>query len=175
MKGIFTFVVHEHKATTLHYDFRLEIDEAMPSWALPKGPSLDPKEKRLAMKVDDHSLEYQNFEGVISEGSYGSGPVMIWDNGTYLPEMEVTKGERQAVSDRKEALKVMQEGLEKGGLKFQLFGRKLHGSFALVKVNFGPKNSWLMIKHKDEFVQSPYDINQFKRSVVSNKTIEEII
>ena len=169
------FVVHKHQATSLHYDFRLQIGEVMPSWAVPKGPTLDPLKKRLAMQVDDHSLEYRNFEGKLPEGEYGAGPVMIWDEGYYLPEKEIEKGVRIQVGDFNGGNILMEEGVEKGELKFCLFGKKLQGSFALVKTRgFGPKNSWLLIKHKDEFVKEAFDANDYDFSARSNKTLDEI-
>jgi len=169
------FVIQKHEATSLHYDFRLEIGGVMPSWAIPKGPTLDNTKKRLAMITTDHDLEYRKFEGVLPEGSYGAGPVMIWDEGTYIPEIEISKGVRKAIEDRAEGEKVMEEGLKKGEIKFFLEGEKLKGSFALVKTHgFGPKNAWLLIKHNDEFVERDYDANDYSKSAKSGKSIEQI-
>lgn len=169
------FVVHKHAASRLHYDFRLQIGSVMPSWAIPKGPSLDPSVKRLAMHVNDHDLEYRHFEGTIPEGQYGAGTVMVWDEGMYIPEIELEKGKREKVENKESAQKVMTEGLEKGELKFQLFGSKLKGSFALVKTRgFGPKNAWLLIKHKDEFAKEGYDANSYDFSAVTKRTLAEI-
>ncbi len=169
------FVVKKHDATRLHYDFRLQVGKTMPSWAIPKGPSLDPSVKRLAMQVNDHDLEYRHFEGIIAEGNYGAGTVMIWDEGTYVPEVEISIGKREPIEDKKAAEKIMREGLEKGEIKFQLFGQKLKGSFALVKTRgFGPKNSWLLIKHKDEFVKAGYDANDYDFSAPTSRTLAEI-
>ena len=175
--GLFSFVIQKHDATRLHYDFRLEINDTMPSWSIPKGPSLDNTVKRLAMRTPDHEMNYRKFEGVIHEGHYGAGPVMIWDTGLYTPEREISKGERELITDAFEGMKVMEEGLKKGELKFTLYGHKMKGSFALVKTRgFGDpsKETWLMIKHKDEFVQLGYDANKFDSSAVSKKTLEEI-
>jgi bifunctional non-homologous end joining protein LigD len=168
------FVIQKHAATRLHYDFRLQIGSVMPSWAIPKGPTLDNTVKRLAMLTTDHSLEYSNFEGVLPEG-YGAGPVMIWDQGYYIAEIEIEKGVRKQITDIKEAQKVMKDGLKKGELKFTLFGKKLQGSFALIKTKgFGGPNAWLMIKHKDEHVKTGYDAKNFDFSAVSGKNIDEI-
>ena len=136
----------------------------MPSWAIPKGPTLDSGLKRLAMQTTDHSLEYRNFEGIIEEGKYGAGPVMIWDEGSYIPEIEISKGVRQEIKDPDEGEKVMSEGLEKGEIKFFLQGKKLKGSFALVKTKGFPpgvKNAWLLIKHNDEYVKEGYDAKDY--------------
>lgn len=174
-KNDLVFVVHKHDATRLHYDFRLEIGGVMPSWAIPKGPTLDPAHKRLAMQTTDHDLSYRHFEGILPEGSYGAGPVMIWDEGTYAPEVEISKGKREAIADTTEGERVMKEGLRKGELKFFLHGKKLRGSFALIKTkNFGPKNAWLLIKHTDQFVKKHYDANAHDISAVSKKTLSQI-
>lgn len=170
------FVIHKHKATSLHYDFRLEINGVMPSWAIAKGPTLDNNFKRLALPTTDHSMDYRNFEGVIAEGQYGAGPVMIWDEGYYIPEIEVSKGVREEIKDRDQGEKVMMEGMEKGEIKFFLHGKKLKGSFAMVKTRgWGPKNSWLLIKHKDDFVQEGYDANDYDFSARTKKSLEEIL
>lgn len=174
-----SFVVQKHSATALHYDFRLEMGGVMPSWAIPKGPSLDNKVKRLAMQTEDHPLDYRHFEGVIPEGEYGGGPVIIWDQGWYLPEVEIEKGVRKEITDKKEGEKIMLEGLEKGEIKFFLYGKRLKGSFALVKTKGFPpgkagKNAWLLIKHGDAFVKQGYDAADHQESAVSGKTLEEI-
>jgi len=169
------FVIHYHQTVRPHYDIRLEIGGVMPSWATAKGPTLDNTLKRLAMPTTDHAMEYRHFEGVIPKGSYGAGPVMIWDEGTYLPEVEVAKGVREQITDWKEGENVMKEGMKKGEIKFFLEGKKLKGSFALVKTKgWGPKDSWLLIKHDDIYVKKDYDAHDHDVSVKSKKTIEEI-
>ncbi len=173
------FVVHKHQATALHYDLRLEVDKVMPSWAIPKGPSLDNKVKRLAMKTEDHPLDYRHFEGVIPEGEYGAGPSMIWDSGYYIAEREISKGVREQIPDKKAGNEVMREGIDKGEIKFELFGKKLQGSFALVKTKGFPpgkagKNAWLLIKHADSAVKEGYDAKDYDFSVVSKLSLEEI-
>lgn len=174
------FVIHKHDATSLHYDFRLEIGDVMPSWAIPKGPTLDPIFKRLAMITSDHDLEYKDFEGVIPDGQYGAGPVMIWDEGEYFPEVEISKGKRKQIKDPKDGQKVMRNGLEKGELKFFLNGKKLKGSFALIKTKGFPpgeqgKKAWLLIKHKDEFTKENYDAKNYDISARSGKSLAEIV
>ena len=173
-KGRFAFVVQKHKATSLHYDFRLEIGGAMPSWSIPKGPSLDSGVRRLAMPTSDHAVEYRHFEGVIT-GEYGAGPVMIWDEGTYNPEVEVSKGIRREVREKKEAEMVARKSLGEGNLKFFLFGKKLKGSFALVRTGgFGGKDSWLLIKHRDKYSKPGYDANEYDFSAVSKRSLAQI-
>jgi bifunctional non-homologous end joining protein LigD len=173
-KGL-TFVVQKHKATSLHYDFRLEIGGVMPSWSIPKGPTLDSSVRRLAMPTSDHELEYRHFEGMIPRGEYGGGPVMIWDAGTYNPEIEISKGERLEVTNREEAEEVASKSLREGNLKFRLYGKKLRGSFALVRTGgYGGKESWLLIKHRDEYSQKGYDANNYDFSAVSNRSMAEI-
>ena len=136
------FVVQRHKASRLHYDFRLEMDGVLKSWAVPKGPSLNPKDKRLAMMVEDHPYDYKDFAGIIPEGNYGAGIVEIWDSGTYA---DVDNSNKEA------AEKKLRAGLKAGNLKFKLFGKKLKGEFALVKLKSKKDNSWLLIKHNDEY------------------------
>ena len=180
------FVIQKHAATRLHYDFRLEIGGVMPSWSIPKGPTLDNTKKRLAMETTDHDLEYREFEGVLPEGGYGAGAVMIWDTGTYIPEIEISNPDsakassrqgavRKQIPDTEEGEKAMKDGMKKGEIKFFLEGEKLKGSFALVRTpHFGPKNAWLLIKHNDEFVQKEYDANNYDFSAKSRKSLEEI-
>jgi bifunctional non-homologous end joining protein LigD len=159
------FVIQKHDASRLHYDFRLEMDGVLKSWAVPKGPSTDPKTKRLAMMVEDHPFDYRSFEGIIPKGEYGGGTVMVWDEGTYEPIEEI-KG-------KKAQEKHLLEQLESGSLKIKLHGKKLEGEFALVKTHGMGDNAWLMIKHKDEFA-SVKDITKKGESVLSGKTIEEL-
>lgn len=172
--GCLAFVVQKHKATALHYDFRLEIGAKMPSWSVPKGPTLDPAVRRLAMPTGPHELEYRNFEGVIGPG-YGSGTVMIWDTGTYNPELEVEKGSREEVRLRSEAAKVAVEELKQGNVKFRLYGSKLRGSFALVRTTvLGGKESWLLIKHRDGYCVTGYDAGDYDFSAVSGLSLDRI-
>lgn len=138
-----SFVIQRHKASHLHYDFRLEMGGTLKSWAVPKGPSLNPQDKRLAMMVEDHPYSYKDFTGVIPEGNYGAGIVEIWDKG-YFSDIDN--------SDPKTAEKKLKAGLHAGNLKFRLYGKKLKGEFALVKLRNGKQeNAWLLIKHNDEY------------------------
>lgn len=176
VKGLFAFVVQKHRATSLHYDFRLEIGGEMPSWSIPKGPTLDPTVRRLAMPTGPHDLEYRHFEGVIRKGNYGAGAVMIWDQGTFLPEVEVAKGTRRLVKGQEEAEEVALASLRDGNLKFTLFGEKLEGSFALVRTKGfgGAKEAWLLIKHRDEHCKAGYDANDLDYSAESNRSLAQI-
>ncbi|SDL93645.1 DNA polymerase ligase N-terminal domain-containing protein [Chryseobacterium taihuense] len=159
------FVVQRHAASRLHYDFRLEMEGVLKSWAVPKGPSLNPDDKRLAMMVEDHPYDYKDFEGNIPEGNYGAGQVEVWDSGTYEPI-----NDKSRLSDEKELLKELKDG----SLKFVLHGKKLKGEFALVKMKNAENNAWLLIKHKDKFAKEAYDAeeNVAKNSQVS-KFLEE--
>ena len=160
------FVIQKHDASHLHYDFRLEMDGVLKSWAIPKGPSLNPADKRLAMQVEDHPFDYKNFEGIIPAGNYGAGTVMVWDEGTY-EALEGTNGTKAAQQ------KVLLRELRDGSLKFRLNGKKLKGEFALVRTKGRGENSWLLIKHRDRYAsESP--VTDKDRSVVSKKTLEQI-
>jgi bifunctional non-homologous end joining protein LigD len=158
-----TFVVQKHRATRLHYDFRLAINGALVSWAVPKGPSLNSADKRLAVQTEDHPLEYGGFEGKIPEGSYGAGTVMVWDRGTFA--VENLPGRNLDAAQQ----------LQKGEIKFSLNGEKLRGSFVLVKLKKSEKgNEWLMIKHKDAAEDPAWNVDEHDGSVLTGRTIEEI-
>lgn len=159
------FVIQKHDASHLHYDFRLEMEGVLKSWAIPKGPSLDPSVKRLAMMVEDHPYDYKDFEGIIPSG-YGAGTVIVWDEGTY--ESSLLKS-----NDKKEQDKNLRQQLHQGNLKVTLHGKKLKGEFALVKTKGMGENSWLLIKHKDKYA-SDEDILKKDKSVISKKTIEQV-
>jgi bifunctional non-homologous end joining protein LigD len=167
------FVVQEHDATRLHYDFRLEMEGVLKSWAVPKGPSLDPADKRLAVQVEDHPVSYFDFEGNIPEGNYGAGTVMVWDVGTWQPLSPVAVKGKYVPGTEAEAVTM----LAKGDLKFRLQGKRLRGDFALVKMRGRPRSKgteWLMIKKHDEFVVEEYDIESLDSSVLSGRSLEEI-
>ena len=157
------FVVQKHRASHLHYDFRLEVEGVLKSWAVPKGPSLDPADKRLAMQVEDHPVSYFDFEGIIPEGNYGAGTVMVWDVGTWEP-MDNERNEH--------------EMLAKGDLKFFLRGKKLKGEFVLAKMRSrrpGSKGTeWLLIKKRDEFAKPGFDIDKLDRSALTRRSLDGI-
>jgi bifunctional non-homologous end joining protein LigD len=163
------FVVQKHAARRLHYDFRLEVDGVLKSWAVPKGPSVDPADKRLATMVEDHALQYGSFEGEIPEGGYGAGQVIVWDRGSYIPEDEG----KPLPEDREAAEEIVRRGLARGKLTVHLDGEKLKGSWALVKMRRG-ENDWLLIKHRDEHADPTRDILADGRSVISGVTIEDL-
>lgn len=168
------FVVQKHDATRLHYDFRLEMDGVLKSWAVPKGPSLDPGDKRLAMQVEDHPVSYFDFEGIIPEDNYGAGTVMVWDVGTWHALSPVPVNGKYVPGTDAEAAAM----LAKGDLKFRLKGKKLNGDFALIKMRGrrpGSKgNEWLLIKKHDDSAVEGYDIDEFDESVLSKRSLAEI-
>ena len=166
LKNKLVFVVQIHDASRLHYDFRLEMEGVLKSWAVPKGPSLDPSVKRLAMMVEDHPFDYRSFEGIIPKGNYGAGTVIIWDEGTYEPL-------ENASTSKKENEKNLLKQLKAGSLKFAMHGKKLKGEFALVKTHYQGENSWLLIKHNDKYA-TPEDVTEKDKSVISKKTIEQV-
>ncbi len=160
------FVVQKHDASHLHYDFRLEMDGVLNSWAVPKGPSMDPSIKRLAMMVEDHPYDYRDFEGVIPKGQYGGGTVIVWDEGTYEP---AESGIKEVAKQEKDLL----HQLYSGKLKFKLNGQKLKGEFALVKAHGRGDNGWLLMKLDDKYA-SEKDITTKDKSVISGKTIPQM-
>ncbi|MDW7772182.1 MAG: DNA polymerase ligase N-terminal domain-containing protein [Desulfobulbaceae bacterium] len=158
------FVIQKHAASRLHYDLRLEIDGVLVSWAVPKGPSTDPGEKRLAVRTEDHPLEYAGFEGIIPEDEYGGGTVLLWDSGTYRNLKE--EGDKKLS---------MSEALANGHLTVWLQGKKLQGGFALTRVKYRSENDWLLVKMKDEKADAAHNpLNIRPESVKSGRTIEEI-
>jgi bifunctional non-homologous end joining protein LigD len=157
------FVVQKHQATSLHYDFRLEIGGVLVSWAVPKGPSLNPADKRLAIQTEDHPIEYANFEGIIPEGQYGAGTVMVWDKGTYDTDPDGSAAEQ----------------LAQGELKFSLYGKKLQGGFVLIRTGLRSagargQRSWLLIKRQDEHADRSWKIDRYDWSVLTGRSLEEI-
>jgi bifunctional non-homologous end joining protein LigD len=168
------FVVQCHRATRLHYDFRLEMDGVLKSWAVPKGPSLNPADKRLAMQVEDHPVSYFDFEGIIPEGNYGAGTVMVWDVGTWEPLSPETKNGKYLPTTDAEAATM----LKKGDFKFRLHGKRLNGDYALIHMKArrpGSKGTeWLLIKKHDEYVDENFDIDKYDTSVLSGKTMTQI-
>jgi bifunctional non-homologous end joining protein LigD len=158
--GRLIYVVQKHRASQLHYDFRLQWNGSLLSWAIPKGPSPDPSVKRLAMQVEDHPIEYAKFEGVIPKGEYGGGTVMIWDRGTWEPDDDTVDA-----------------SLRRGELKFALFGEKLRGSWVLVRTRgyrSGSARSWLLIKHRGAYASKQDITSKAPRSVVSGRLLQEI-
>jgi DNA ligase D-like protein (predicted 3'-phosphoesterase) len=153
------FVIQKHAATSLHYDFRLEAGGALKSWAVPKGPSTDPRDKRLAMRVEDHPLDWGDFEGVIPKGSYGGGAVIVWDRGPYRNLGELS----------------IEEALEQGHASFWLEGEKLRGGWSLRRVAEGEKERWLLVKRRDEEADARRNpVSTQPESVLSGRTIEQV-
>ncbi len=164
-KGKLLFVIQKHQASHLHYDFRIELRGTLKSWAVPKGPSMNPKDKRLAMLVEDHPFDYKDFEGIIPEGNYGAGTVIIWDQGTYEPA--------EKFSSRAEQEKHLLKSFFSGSMRLKMHGKKLKGEFALVRSKDRGERSWLLIKKNDEFA-SDSDITAKDKSVVSGKNLEQV-
>ena len=158
------FVIQKHDASRLHYDFRLEVDGVLKSWAIPKGPSTDPQEKRLAIPTEDHPLEYAGFEGVIPEGEYGAGTVLVWDTGKF-----------HNITEKKGVALDLPEALAHGHLKFWLEGRKLKGGYALTRFKTGKDEAWLLVKADDQEAEASADLLRTRpESVLSGRTLEEI-
>jgi bifunctional non-homologous end joining protein LigD len=170
-RGRLRFVIQKHAASHLHFDLRLELDGVMKSWAVPKGPSLDPSVKRLAMQVEDHPIDYNTFEGTIPRGEYGGGTVMLWDRGTYSADAAASADEEDDA---------IRDGLRRGDLKITFHGERLHGSYALIRMKFArdrsssSKPQWLLIKHRDEFATEEDVVADNMTSVDSGRTMEEI-
>jgi bifunctional non-homologous end joining protein LigD len=161
------YVIQKHAASHLHFDLRLELDGVMKSWAVPKGPSLDPAVKRLAMQVEDHPIEYNAFEGTIPRGEYGGGTVMIWDRGTYS----------YGGSDDVDPIDGLRQGYARGDFKFALEGKRLKGSWVLVRTRRGdPRRAqWLLIKHRDDFAEPGSEVvEEYLSSVTTGRTMDEI-
>ena len=162
------FVIHKHEASTTHYDLRLEIDGVLKSWAVPKGPSLDTRERRLAVPTEDHPIEYLNFEDVIPEGEYGAGPIIVWDFGSY----------RNLRADKDDDWSSMQASLEDGKIEFWLEGRKIEGGFALIRTGDEAEEEeerWLLVKMDDETAEPDAHVASMQqRSVISGYTLDEL-
>ena len=160
------FVIQKHAATSLHFDFRLELDGVMKSWAVPKGPSLDPTVKRLAIQVEDHPISYNTFEGTIPEGEYGGGTVMLWDRDTYT-----------AASDATDPVADLRNGYASGELSFVLHGERLHGAWTLIRTRRGAQKQpqWLLVKRRDDDAEPGSDVvAEYETSVATGRTMEEI-
>ncbi|HEX6386543.1 MAG TPA: DNA polymerase ligase N-terminal domain-containing protein [Anaerolineae bacterium] len=159
------FVIQKHDATTLNYDFRLEVDGVLKSWAVPKGPSTDPRDKRLALPTEDHPLEYADFEGVIPEGEYGAGPVLVWDSGPY----------RNLRAEKEDDGASMEQALKEGKVEVWLEGQKLRGGYALIRTGQGDEERWLLIKMADDEADARRNPTSTQpESVLSDRTLEEI-
>ena len=159
------FVVQKHAARSLHYDFRLEVEGVLASWAVPKGPSTDPADKRLAMRVEDHGLDYADFEGAIPEGTYGAGAVIVWDTGPYR---NLTEREGRKVP--------MAEALDAGHVVVWLDGHKLRGGWALTRIGRDRRERWLLVKRRDEYADPDADLLADRpESVLSGKTVEDLV
>ena len=160
------FVIQQHDATSMHYDFRLEVAGTFRSWAVPKGPSMDPRDKRLAMAVDDHALSWGDFEGVIPKGEYGAGPVIVWDRGVFENISETRRGEKLTLAD----------ALEKGDIKVFLLGEKIRGPYALVRTSdAGEREQWLLIKKRGEGAdRRRKPTSSQPESVLTGRTIEQV-
>lgn len=160
-----TFVVQQHDARTMHYDFRLEAGGVLKSWSVPKGPSLDPADKRLAVPTEDHPLDYEKFEGVIPTGEYGAGPVIVWDTGTYENRTTDSGGHPVDVTD----------AIERGHVSFDLQGRKLRGGYSLTRFRGGRQPGWLLVKKNDEFASAQADPERDQpESVQSGQDIGQV-
>lgn len=164
-EGGLIFVVQKHAASHLHYDFRIEMEGVLKSWAVPKGPSMNPEDKRLAMMVEDHPYDYKDFEGNIPAGNYGAGSVIVWDRGKY---------HALEAKDKNAEEKALLAGLKKGHISFMLEGKKLKGEFALIKMHAKQPNAWLLIKKEDKYA-SKEDILKKNKSAVSNVTLETMV
>ena len=159
------FVIQEHDATNLHYDFRLEVDGVLKSWAVPKGPSMNPSEKRMAVNTEDHPIEYADFEGTIPEGEYGGGTVIVWDGGTY-------DNIREEKDDHKMS---MSESFDDGKIEVRLHGKKISGGFVLIRTGKKGTNKWLLKKMKDDEADARRNpVSTEKKSVLSGKTVREM-
>jgi len=161
------FTIQKHAATSLHYDFRLEVDGVLASWAVPKGPSLDPADKRLAMRTEDHPMDYLEFEGVIPKGEYGGGPVIVWDRGVFENISETRQGRKLELS----------EAIEKGDVKVFLLGEKVRGAYALVRTSEpGDREQWLLIKKRGEGAdRRRRPTSTQPESVLTGRTIEQVL
>ncbi len=161
------FIIQKHDASNLHYDFRIEVDGVLKSWAVPKGPSTNPKDKRLAMPTEDHPLDYADFEGVIPEGEYGGGTVMVWDRGSYENIKEANEGEDEPKS--------VSEQVEDGHVTIRLKGEKLKGGYALIKTGKGKDNRWLLIKINDDEADARRNpVSSEPDSVKTGRSMEDI-